>query len=96
MTNRIYTFTAFMLANLYACSTITSDINPADAADLIISGGPAQPLFTMWSAVNRVSRSGQIIGADQRITPEQVLKSITLDGAWQYFEEDNKGSIADV
>ena len=54
---------------------------------------PLNPLFTMWSAVNRVSRSGQIIGADQRITAEQALKSITLDGAWQYFEEESKGSI---
>ncbi|MEH6569128.1 MAG: amidohydrolase [Halioglobus sp.] len=54
---------------------------------------PLNPLFTMWSAVNRVSRSGQIIGADQRITAEQALKSITLDGAWQYFEEKSKGSI---
>lgn len=54
---------------------------------------PLNPLFTMWSAVNRVSRTGKIIGADQRITPEQALKSITLDGAWQYFEEDSKGSI---
>lgn len=54
---------------------------------------PLNPLFTMWSAVNRISRSGQIIGADERISPEQALKSITLDGAWQYFEEDSKGSI---
>jgi predicted amidohydrolase YtcJ len=54
---------------------------------------PLNPLFTMWSAVNRVSRTGKIIGADQRITAEQALKSITLDGAWQYFEEESKGSI---
>ncbi|MFK8049127.1 MAG: amidohydrolase [Halioglobus sp.] len=54
---------------------------------------PLNPLFTMWSAVNRISRSGNIIGAGERISAEQALKSITLDGAWQYFEEDSKGSI---
>lgn len=54
---------------------------------------PLNPLFTIWSAVNRVSRSGNVIGASERITPEQALKAITLDGAWQYFEEDSKGSI---
>lgn len=26
--------------------------------------------------------------------PEQALKAITLDGAWQYGEEDSKGSIS--
>jgi predicted amidohydrolase YtcJ len=54
---------------------------------------PMDQLFTVWSAVNRVSRSGRVIGPDQRITPEQALKAITLDGAWQYGEEDSKGSI---
>lgn len=54
---------------------------------------PLSPLFTVWSAVNRVSRSGQVIGASERITPLQALKAITLDAAWQYREEDSKGSI---
>jgi predicted amidohydrolase YtcJ len=55
---------------------------------------PLSPLFTVWSAVNRVSRSGQVIGADERITPERALKAITLDAAWQYREETMKGSIS--
>ena len=54
---------------------------------------PMDPLLTVWSAVNRVSRSGKIIGAQQRITAEQALRAITLDGAWQYKEEDSEGSI---
>jgi hypothetical protein len=54
---------------------------------------PMDQLFTVWSAVNRVSRSGVIIGPDERITPEQALRAITLDGAWQNGEEDLKGSI---
>ena len=55
---------------------------------------PLDQLFTVWSAVNRVSRSGRIIGPNQRISPEQALRAITLDGAWQYGEEDSKGSIS--
>lgn len=54
---------------------------------------PMDQLFTVWSAVNRVSRSGNIIGAQERITPAQALRAITLDGAWQNKEEDIKGSI---
>ncbi|MFK8020727.1 MAG: amidohydrolase [Pseudomonadales bacterium] len=54
---------------------------------------PMDQLLTIWSAVNRVSRSGQVIGAQERITPEQALRAVTLDGAWQNKEEGSKGSI---
>lgn len=56
---------------------------------------PLSPVFTVWSAVNRISRSGELIGGEERISPMRALKAITLDGAWQYFEEDTKGSIAE-
>ncbi|PLW67252.1 amidohydrolase [Pseudohalioglobus lutimaris] len=54
---------------------------------------PMDQLLTVWSAVNRVSRSGEVIGPQERITAEQALRAITLDGAWQNHEEDSKGSI---
>jgi predicted amidohydrolase YtcJ len=54
---------------------------------------PLDPLFTVWSAVNRLSRSGAVIGEQERISVAQALKAITLDGAYQYFEEARKGSI---
>ncbi|MEM9622654.1 MAG: amidohydrolase family protein, partial [Pseudomonadota bacterium] len=47
----------------------------------------------MWATVNRVSRSGAVIGADQRLTPLEALQAITLWSARQHFEEDSKGSI---
>ena len=54
---------------------------------------PPDCMDLMWTAVNRVSRSGQVIGPDQRLTPLQALKAMTLDAAYQYFEENRKGSI---
>ncbi|WP_286229895.1 amidohydrolase [Neobacillus mesonae] len=54
---------------------------------------PMDPLQAVWSAVNRISRSGQVIGPDQRITPLQALRAVTSDAAWQNFEENIKGSI---
>ncbi|WP_296189806.1 MULTISPECIES: amidohydrolase [unclassified Psychrobacter] len=54
---------------------------------------PVDPLFTVWSAVNRTSRSGQIIGANERATPYQALKAITTNAAYEYYEENNKGSL---
>lgn len=47
----------------------------------------------MWATVNRTSRSGKVIGPDQRTTPLEALKMITLWGAWQHHEEATKGSI---
>lgn len=47
----------------------------------------------MAATVNRTSRSGQIMGPDERLTPEEALKAITLWGAYQHFEEERKGSI---
>jgi hypothetical protein len=47
----------------------------------------------MWATVNRVSRSGKVIGADERVTPMQALKAITIWGAHEHFEDDRKGSL---
>jgi predicted amidohydrolase YtcJ len=47
----------------------------------------------MWATVNRVSRSGKVVGADERLTPIDALKSITLWSAAQNFEDTTKGSI---
>jgi len=47
----------------------------------------------MWATVNRVTRSGKVLGAEERLTPEEALKAVTLWGAWQHFEDEDKGSI---
>jgi predicted amidohydrolase YtcJ len=54
---------------------------------------PLNALFTVWTAVNRVSRSGVVIGPDQRISPYEALKSITFNSAREIGEEKTKGSI---
>ncbi|MYB33484.1 MAG: amidohydrolase [Acidobacteria bacterium] len=43
--------------------------------------------------VNRKTRSGHILGPHQRATVMQALHAVTLGAAYQYFEEDTKGSI---
>ncbi len=54
---------------------------------------PIDGIQMIWSSVNRTSTSGDTIGADQRITPYKAMKAITIDPAWQFFEEDIKGTI---
>jgi hypothetical protein len=48
----------------------------------------------VWATVNRISRSGEIIGADERVTPLEAMKMITLWGAEQFGEDKTKGSLA--
>ncbi|MFL2856286.1 MAG: amidohydrolase [Pseudohongiellaceae bacterium] len=43
--------------------------------------------------VNRLTRSGYVLGSDQRPTVLEALYSVTQGAAYQYFEEDEKGSI---
>ena len=45
------------------------------------------------ASVNRLTSSGQPLGFDQRITAFEALRAITADAAWQYFEEDRKGTL---
>jgi len=66
-------------------------LRPANHTDFNVA--PLDQLFTMHTAVNRISRSGQTIGADERVTPMQALEAITIDGARIYGEEAKKGSI---
>jgi predicted amidohydrolase YtcJ len=54
---------------------------------------PMNPMLLVWSAVNRASTGGRIIGEKEKISPIQALRAITIDAAWQIFQEDNRGSI---
>jgi len=54
---------------------------------------PMEPMRLVWSAVNRRTRSGYVVGPDERISALQALRAITIDAAWQGFEEAEKGSL---
>lgn len=45
------------------------------------------------TAVNRTTRTGHVLGPDQRLSPGDALKALTLWPAAQYFEETSKGSL---
>ena len=54
---------------------------------------PPKGAFLLWTAVNRVTRSGKVLGPDERLTPLEALRAITIDAAYQAFEERRKGSL---
>lgn len=48
---------------------------------------------SIWAAVNRVTRNGALSGPEFRIDVYDALKAVTINAAYEYFEEDSKGSI---
>ncbi len=54
---------------------------------------PPDLITAVYAAVNRKTRSGMILGPNERISPIEALKAITINGAYQLQEENTKGSI---
>ncbi|KKB44093.1 amidohydrolase [Bacillus thermotolerans] len=54
---------------------------------------PISPLFSVWAAVNRLTRNGHVLGESQKIDVVTALKSMTIYGAELNFEENEKGTI---
>ena len=54
---------------------------------------PPDMIRLLWATTNRVTRSGRVLGEGQKISTLDALKAITINTAYQYFEEDKKGSI---
>lgn len=50
-------------------------------------------IMILASQVNRTTRSGKVLGPEQRVSIKDALKSITINAAYQYFEEGHKGSL---
>lgn len=72
-------------------SAYAMGLRPTNHTDAFVV--PISQMMTVWTAVNRLARSGAVIGPGERITPLHALKAITINAAYQYFEEDSKGSL---
>ena len=54
---------------------------------------PIDPLLSVWSAVNRRTSGGRILGENQTIPVMDALRSVTSWAAYQACEERIKGSL---
>jgi len=70
---------------------IDAGLRPTNHTDFVVA--PLDQLTMLWSAVNRISRAGSQIGADQRVTAYEGLKCMTDWAAQQYDEQDTKGTL---
>jgi predicted amidohydrolase YtcJ len=51
------------------------------------------PLLSIGTAVSWLTGSGRLLGAEQAITVDQALRSMTLDSVYLAFEDDLKGTL---
>ncbi|MGL6313294.1 amidohydrolase [Vibrio sp. WXL103] len=94
-------FADFHAKNIYGPER-TAKLNPVQSginhgfSTTIHHDSPVHPVdqFTLiWTAVNRVSRSGKVWGEDERISVMDALKASTINAAYQFREENQKGSL---
>lgn len=55
---------------------------------------PADPLFLMWCAVNRLTGTGRVAGPSQRVSAEQALRGVTIEAAYSLRLESEIGTIS--
>ncbi len=80
---------ASQMARLGSC--FDAGINTTVHSDFTMA--PAEPLNSMWVAVNRVNHDGDVMGATECLTPYQALQAITINAAHVIGMADITGSI---
>ncbi|MFK7858733.1 MAG: amidohydrolase [Granulosicoccus sp.] len=54
---------------------------------------PISPMQMLWSASERQTTSGYLIGEGERVSRLRALRALTIDAAWQNFLDHDRGSI---
>lgn len=72
-------------------SALERGLTPAIHCDTPVV--PQNPLLAITTAVTRKTYEGDVLGPDQRIFVWDALKAYTINVAWQFKEEDIKGTI---
>ncbi len=82
-----------MTPHLYPAGTLrSSGVRVAAGSDAPVTD--PNPLISLYSAVTRKTREGEVLGGDQRVGAWEALKMHTLAGAYASFAENDAGSIA--
>ena len=97
--NHIYYWGDIHLKNLGKRAKKISCINSALKHDLIYTFHQDTPVImpnmleSVWCACKRITKNGIILGKDERVSVYDALKAVTINSAYQYSEEEYKGSI---
>jgi len=72
-------------------SARAAGLTPSNHSDYSVT--PLDTRFMLWTSMARVSPTGIVSGADERLNAYEALQALTTGPAWQIFEEDRKGRI---
>lgn len=72
-------------------TTLKNNVRFCLHSDLPVT--PVDPIFSIHTAVNRITNERHVLGPEERIPIINALKAYTIDAAYSSFEEDEKGSI---
>jgi hypothetical protein len=50
-------------------------------------------IYALWNIVNRTTKSGVVLAPQEKVSPYDGLRAMTINGAYQYHEEKTKGSL---
>ena len=90
--HRAHTFGAFRAATMNPAATaLRLGLVVAAHSDTPVS--PVDPLFSMWCAANRVSSTGRVLGARERVSAYDALRMMTFNAAWLLHRDHEIGSI---
>jgi predicted amidohydrolase YtcJ len=80
------------LKHLYPIKTLVENgVHVAAGSDCPVA--PADPLIGIYSAITRMSETGETLGAKEGISPTEALRLYTAYGVRTSFEETAKGAI---
>ncbi|KAI8469361.1 MAG: amidohydrolase family-domain-containing protein [Monoraphidium minutum] len=57
------------------------------------AGAGPNALLSVQDIVNRATKAGRVLGPEQRVSPYEALKGLTINGAYLHNEEKRKGTI---
>lgn len=72
-------------------SARAAGLTPSNHSDYSVT--PLDTRFMLWTSMARVSPTGVVSGAEERLNAYEALQALTTGPAWQAFEEDRKGRI---
>jgi len=81
-------------------ASFISPMKAAIDAGLVVSNHsdfnvtPLDPMLMLWTSMARTSKSGVVVGPEQRVDAYQGLQALTTGPAWQFREETRRGRIA--
>ena len=80
---------ASQMARIGSC--FAAGINTTVHSDFTMA--PAEPLNSMWVAVNRINHAGDVMAATEKLSQQQALEAITINAAHAIGMADITGSL---